>query len=44
MIKVGDKLSGMRPRVIAPAAFEAELREEERRIGPLAKALAQAAE
>ena len=38
------RLSGMRPRVTAPAAFEAELREEERRIGPLAKALAQAAE
>ena len=36
------RLAGMVPRVVAPAAFESELREQEQRIGPLARALAQA--
>ena len=31
----------MVPRVVAPAAFEAELREQERRIEPLARAAVQ---
>jgi tripartite-type tricarboxylate transporter receptor subunit TctC len=38
------RLAGMSPRVISPAAFEAELREQERRVGPLARAIAQLSE
>jgi tripartite-type tricarboxylate transporter receptor subunit TctC len=34
------RLSGMVPRALAPAAFEAELRVQELRLGPLARALA----
>ena len=36
--------AGMSPRVAAPAAFEAELREQERRLAPLARAVAQLTE
>jgi tripartite-type tricarboxylate transporter receptor subunit TctC len=38
------RVAGMSPRVAAPAAFEAELREQERRFGPLARAIAQLTE
>lgn len=38
------RLAGMSPRVAAPPAFEAELREQERRFGPLARGLAQVSE
>lgn len=34
------RLSGMVPRTLAPAAFESELRAQELRLGPLARALA----
>jgi tripartite-type tricarboxylate transporter receptor subunit TctC len=39
---MGDplRLIGMVPRVIAPSAFEAELREQEKRIEPLARSVA----
>lgn len=38
------RLAGMSPRVALPSAFEAELRQQERRLAPLARVLAQTGE